>query len=72
MLALPEKAIATMARPMGRPALGVKATTLRLSEGQGARIDALCGPGKRADFIREAVEAELTRRERDSLSRPLR
>lgn len=28
------------------------------------RIDALVGPGRRAGFIRDAIEAELERRER--------
>lgn len=51
-------------RRMGRPALGVKLTTVRLSEAVMARIDALMGPNKRGEFIREAVEAELARREK--------
>lgn len=49
---------------MGRPALGVKPTQVRLSADVMARIDALAGPNKRAQFIREAVEAELARREK--------
>ncbi len=49
---------------MGRPALGVKLTTVRLSEAVMARIDRLCGPNQRGRFIREAVEAELARREK--------
>lgn len=49
---------------MGRPALNVKATVVRLSEEVLARIDALCGPNKRAEFIRDAVDRELSRRER--------
>lgn len=49
---------------MGRPALQVKATVVRLSEDVLERIDALMGPNKRAEFIREAVERELKRRER--------
>ena len=48
---------------MGRPTMGLKATQVRLPPELMERIDALCGPGRRADFIREAVEAELTRRE---------
>ncbi|MGE8135688.1 hypothetical protein ACQKO5_18945 [Novosphingobium subterraneum] len=50
---------------MGRPPLGVVTTVVRLSPEMLARIDALAGPGKRADFIRKAVEAELARRERE-------
>jgi predicted transcriptional regulator len=49
---------------LGRPKLGVKLTTVRLSEAVMARIDALCGKNRRGEFIREAVEAELDRRER--------
>jgi predicted DNA-binding protein len=48
---------------MGRPPLGNKATQVRLPESVMERIDALMGPNRRAKFIREAVEAELTRRE---------
>lgn len=48
---------------MGRPALGVKPTLVRLPEGVAERIDAVAGPNRRAQFIREAVEAELERRE---------
>lgn len=39
---------------------------VRLSVGTAERIDALAGPNKRAEFIRDAVEAELRRRERDA------
>lgn len=49
---------------MGRPSLGVKFTAIRLSPEVLARIDALAGVGKRSEFIREAVERELKRRER--------
>lgn len=51
---------------MGRPQLGVKPTLVRLPDGVAERIDALAGPGRRAAFIREAVELELERRERDA------
>lgn len=47
---------------MGRPSLGVKFTAIRLSPEVLAQIDALAGKGKRSEFIREAVEAELKRR----------
>jgi metal-responsive CopG/Arc/MetJ family transcriptional regulator len=48
---------------MGRPSLGVKFTAIRLSPEVLARIDAIMGaPGKRSEFIREAVERELERR----------
>ena len=50
----------------GRPGLDVKPTVVRLDEGQPERIDALKGPGKRAEFIRDAVEKELIRQERKS------
>jgi Arc/MetJ-type ribon-helix-helix transcriptional regulator len=47
---------------MGRPPLGVTPTIVRLSKDAADRIDALVGPGRRAQFIREAVERELERR----------
>lgn len=48
---------------MGRPPLNVKQTAVRLSQEDLERIDALEGPGKRAQFIRDAVARELDRRE---------
>ena len=54
--------MATNAR-MGRPPLNVKPILVRLPEYFPARIDTLVGKQKRAAFIREAVEAELKRRE---------
>lgn len=59
---LPEKTIAVSSPRMGRPKLGVIATTLRLPGGLLDRIDALMGANRRAQFIRDAVEAELKRR----------
>lgn len=64
MQALPEKAVAVSHPRMGRPKLGVIATTLRLPAALLERIDALMGPNRRAQFIRDAVERELERRER--------
>lgn len=49
---------------MGRPPLGVKPTAVRLTLDSLERIDAIVGANRRAEFIREAVEAELKRRER--------
>lgn len=50
---------------MGRPAMNVKATVVRLPQGMDDRIDAVLQDGeKRADLIRAAVERELKRRER--------
>jgi predicted DNA-binding protein len=48
---------------MGRPPLGVKATTVRLPNEVVERIKALVGKHRVASFIREAVENELKRRE---------
>lgn len=48
---------------MGRPALNVKPILVHLADGMRERIDALVGQKKRSEFIREAVERELTRRE---------
>lgn len=49
---------------MGRPPLGVKETKVRLTPEQIERIEKIAGPGRMAAFIREAIERELTRRER--------
>jgi hypothetical protein len=55
-------------RPMGRPPLSkkfeTKAVLVRLTEDVCDRIDAFAGPNKRGEFIREAVEREIKRRER--------
>lgn len=49
---------------MGRPPLHVKETKVRLTDEQRRRIEALVGPNRMAEFIREAIEAELKRREK--------
>lgn len=63
-------------RPMGRPPLSKKSETVltgvRLTEAVRQRIIALVGPNQMAAFIREAVEAELDRREKDQDSGPSR
>lgn len=64
MQALTEKAVAVSSARMGRPKLNVKGTTVRLPETVIARIEALCGKNQMAAFIREAVLAELERREK--------
>lgn len=51
---------------MGRPPLGVKPTVVRLSQEVRDRIAALVGKSGMAAFIRDAVEAELRRREKAS------
>jgi hypothetical protein len=51
-------------RRMGRPPLGNKATQVRLSEEVRERIRDLVGEKGMAQFIREAVERELKRREK--------
>lgn len=58
--------ISDSSRRMGRPPLNVKPLLVRLPEGMAERIDALVGPKKRAEFIREALEKELQERERSS------
>ena len=63
MTHLAEKKITDSQARMGRPAIG-KFTAVRLSPEMLARLDAIVGPGKRAEFIRAAVEAELQRREK--------
>jgi metal-responsive CopG/Arc/MetJ family transcriptional regulator len=49
---------------MGRPKLNVKPMVVRLPDGVPERIDTVAGPNRRAEFIREAVERELKRREK--------
>ena len=56
--------ISDTSRRMGRPPLGIKPTLVRLSEEVRERIRALVGDSGMAGFIREAVERELTRREK--------
>ena len=51
-------------RRMGRPPMHVKETKVRLTDEQRGRIEALVGKSRMATFIREAVENELKRRER--------
>lgn len=61
---LTEKAIAPSPPRMGRPKLGVISTTVRLPAAVLERIDQLLGANRRAQFIRDAVERELDRREK--------
>lgn len=63
--------ISDSAGRMGRPSLKVKPMLVRLPEGVAERIDALVGEGRRAQFIREAVERELERRESSPNGTPL-
>ena len=48
---------------MGRPALNVRSTNVRISEEVRERIRKLVGEQGMAQFIREAIERELKRRE---------
>lgn len=54
-----------MHRRMGRPPLNMKSTNVRFPAELLDKIDALVGDRHRAKFIREAVERELRRRERE-------
>lgn len=50
---------------MGRKQINHEQTVARLPEGTLARIDATLSEGeKQADFVREAIERELKRREK--------
>jgi len=51
-------------RRMGRPPLGIRSTNVRISEEIRERIRALVGDQGMAQFIREAIERELRRREK--------
>lgn len=48
-----------MRRRMGRPALNLEETKVRLNAGQKDRIIALVGEQRMAAFIREAIEEKL-------------
>lgn len=59
-----ELVISDTRSPVGRPRINGEQTPARFADGTLARIDAvLTGKEKRSDFIREAVERELARRE---------
>lgn len=58
------------ARRMGRPPLGMKATQVRLPADLRERIERLVGNNQMAKFIREAVEGEVSRREKATAPKP--
>ena len=59
-----QKVISSIPAPVGRPRINGEQTPARLRDGTLARIDCvLRDKEKRSDFIREAVEAELAKRE---------
>lgn len=62
---MPSDHTAATGRVMGRPPLNLKPVPVRLSQETLDRIAALVGNYKRPEFIREAVERELERRESD-------
>lgn len=65
MEALTQKPIAVSPPRMGRPSLGIKSTTVRLSKATLERIDAVMGKDNlRAQFIRDAVDEKLARDEK--------
>lgn len=65
MIGSTELLISPIRQPVGRPRINGEQTPARFRDGTLARIDAvLSGNEKRSDFIREAVERELTRREK--------
>ncbi len=61
-----EKVISASRPGVGRKQINHEQTPLRLPEGTLARIDALLLKGeKRSDLLRDAVDAEIARRERE-------
>lgn len=65
MLISTEKVISGIPATVGRPRINGEQTPARFPDGTLARIDAALDDGeKRSDFIRDAVEAELKKRER--------
>lgn len=59
---LVEKDFGGISRPVGKPPLGVKKTTVRLPPEALAEIEGLVGKHRLATFIREAVQEALERR----------
>ena len=60
-----EKVISPIRPAVGRPRINEEQTPARFPGGTLARIDAVLAEGqKRSDFIRAAVEAELSRLEK--------
>jgi hypothetical protein len=61
-------------RRMGRPPLKRNVETVvsavRLTADMVERIDAIAGPNKRGEFIRDAIERELRRITRNPASQP--
>lgn len=69
MPALTELLISGTKRPVGRIKINDEQTPARFPEGTLARIDVvLAEKEKRSDFIREAVEREIKRREKAAKS----
>lgn len=64
MSVLSGKTLSDSTPRMGRPPLGVKPTTVRLPVETFDRITVVAGKNRIAAFIREAVDAELERREK--------
>lgn len=52
--------------PRGRKSLEGRRTTVTLPDVIYGRIDAVAGPNRRGVFIRQAIERELARREREA------
>jgi predicted DNA-binding protein len=59
-----------MPKRMGRPPLNLKTTVIRLSAETIARIEAVAGKNRMSQFMREAAEAELARREAETGHKP--
>lgn len=71
MHGLTEISPAATKRPVGRIKINDEQTPARFPEGTLARIDSvLADREKRSDFIREAVEREIARRERITRNPP--
>lgn len=65
--ALTENVISSIRPSVGRPKINDEQTPARFPAGTLARIDAVLDAGeKRSDMIREAVEREIKRREREA------
>jgi len=66
MHGLAENVVSDTRQGVGRPKINEEQTPGRFRAGTMARIDAvLADKEKRSDFIREAVERELERREKE-------
>ncbi len=52
-----------MEEMLGRPPMNLKPLLVRVPEGTAERIDEIAGANRRGEFVREAIEREIKRRQ---------